>query len=239
MRRLPLRRLTRRTAGAPQRLAALLLLAAVTACAEGGDASARAVAGGAGPAPASGTGAAFADYDPGAVPGGPGAGRRYGLGRAPEGRHLRLVDLDVGADGAELPAGRGTVADGATLYKVQCAMCHGPSGEGIHPAFPRLLGRAPEAEGFRFANDPKLEHGIGNYWPHATTLFDYIRRAMPLTAPGSLTDDQVYALTAYLLAADDVIPDTTTLDAARLRAVRMPYADRFVPDDRKPNAPAK
>lgn len=221
-----------------RRLGALMLLAALAACAEGGDAAARAVAGGAdaGPVPAAG---AFADYDPGAVPGGPGTGKRYGLGRAPEGAHLRRMDLDVGATGAELPAGRGTVADGAALYKAQCAMCHGQSGEGILPAFPRLLGRAPEAEGFRFANDPKLEHGIGNYWPHATTLFDYIRRAMPLTAPGSLTDDQVYALTAYLLAADDVIPDTTTLDAARLRAVRMPYVDRFVPDDRKPNAPAK
>lgn len=160
--------------------------------------------------------------------------RRYSLGRAPRAADLRAMDRDIGADGAELPPGRGTVAEGRVLYAAQCAMCHGPKGEGIAPAFPALTGRDPRAEGFAFASDPKLVHTIGNYWPHATTLFDYIRRAMPLTAPGSLTDDQVYALSAYLLAADDIIPDTTTLDAARLRAVRMPYRDRFVPDDRRP-----
>jgi hypothetical protein len=110
------------------------------------------------------------------------------------------------------------------------------NGEGMEPAFPRLSGRPAAAEGFKFSSDPKLPHSIGNYWSHATTLFDYIRRAMPHTAPGSLTDDQVYALTAYLLAVDDVIPDDAKLDATALRAVKMPYADRFVPDDRRPNA---
>jgi mono/diheme cytochrome c family protein len=160
--------------------------------------------------------------------------RRYAIGRAPTRAELRALDRDIGSDGAELPPGRGTVAEGRVLYAAQCAMCHGVKGEGIAPAFPALTGRDPRAEGFVFASDPKLVHTIGNYWPHATTLFDYIRRAVPLTAPGSLTDDQVYALSAYLLAADDIIPDTTTLDAARLRAVRMPYRDRFIPDDRRP-----
>lgn len=181
--------------------------------------------------------ATFTDYDAGAVPGGPGAGKRYGLGTAAARTHVAAMDRDIGPEGVELPAGRGTVAEGAELYRTQCAMCHGQKGEGMLPAFPTLVGRDPKAEGFAFANDPKLEHTIGNYWSHATTLFDYIRRAMPLLAPGSLTDDQVYALTAYLLAVNDVIPDSTTLDAAGLRAVKMPYADRFVPDDRKP-APA-
>lgn len=163
-----------------------------------------------------------------------GGSRRYSIGRAPRAAELRAMDRDIAADGTELPPGRGTVAEGRVLYAAQCAMCHGARGEGIAPAFPTLTGRDPKAEGFVFASDPKLVHTIGNYWPHATTLFDYIRRAMPLTAPGSLTDDQVYALSAYLLAADDIIPDTTTLDAVRLRAVRMPYRDRFVPDDRRP-----
>ena len=186
--------------------------------------------------PTSGDGAraSFATYDAGSVPGGPGASARYGFGREPNAAELARMNHDVGADGTELPAGRGTAAQGATLYAVQCAMCHGQQGEGMPPAFPRLLGRDPKAENFTFATDPTLPHTIGNYWPYATTLFDYIKRAMPLTAPGSLTDDQVYALSAFLLAADDVIPESTVLDAASLRKVQMPYRDRFVPDDRTP-----
>ncbi|MBK7907280.1 MAG: cytochrome c [Gemmatimonadetes bacterium] len=163
-------------------------------------------------------------------------GRRYGIGRPASDSLVRAMDTDIGADGAELPPGKGTVAEGGVLYKAQCAMCHGQNGEGMAPAFPQLTGRPAAAEEFRFANDPKLPHTIGNYWSHATTLFDYIKRAMPHTAPGSLTDDQVYALSAYLLAVNDVIADDATLDAAALRAVKMPYADRFVPDDRRPGA---
>lgn len=161
--------------------------------------------------------------------------QRFSLGRPVGDAALRTMDRDIGAEGVELPPGRGSVAEGRALYATSCAMCHGQNGEGIAPAFPALSGRDPNGEDFEFANDPKLVHTIGNYWPYATTLFDYIRRAMPLTAPGSLSDDQVYALSAYLLAVDDIIPDTATLDAERLRQVRMPYRDRFVPDDRRPN----
>lgn len=209
-------------------------------CDAGGTASASGTGGERAAAPGTASGATpvrFADYDAGAVPGGPGAGRHYGIGTGATAAAIAKMDRDIGPDGAELPAGRGSVAEGGALYKAQCAMCHGVNGEGMAPAFPRLSGRDPAAEGFKFASDPKLPHTIGNYWSHATTLFDYIRRAMPHTAPGSLTDDQVYALTAYLLAKDDVIAQDATLDAAALRAVKMPYADRFVPDDRRPNAP--
>jgi S-disulfanyl-L-cysteine oxidoreductase SoxD len=199
--------------------------------------------GGSGPAGAAGgvggVGGVPADYDAGAVPGGPGAGRRYGLGSSPARGHVARMDRDVGPDGAELPPGRGTVAEGDALYKAQCAMCHGLRGEGMEPAYPALIGRDPAGEDFAFANDPALVRTIGNYWPHATTLFDYVRRAMPLLTPGTLTDDQVYALTAYLLAANDVIPDTATLDAAALRAVRMPYQDRFIRADATPAPSAK
>ncbi|MEX2182780.1 MAG: cytochrome c [Gemmatimonadaceae bacterium] len=160
----------------------------------------------------------------------------YALGRAPAANEVRAWSTAIGPDGATLPPGRGTVAEGAALYVAQCAACHGRNGEGIHPVYPALIGRDAATDAFRFAEDPKLVKTIGNYWPHATTLFDYIRRAMPLLTPGSLTDDQSYALTAYLLAANQVIPDTITLDAAALRAVRMPARDRFVPDDR-PNGP--
>ncbi len=178
---------------------------------------------------------AFADYDAGAVPGGPGKGVRYQLGHRTDSALLAMMNRDVGPDGAELPEGRGTVAQGAALFATTCASCHGKSGEGTPPAYPRLVGRDPRAEHFAFARDPKLPRSIGNYWPYATTLFDYIRRSMPFTAPGSLTDDQVYALSAYLLAANRIISDTAALDAAALRKVRMPYQNRFVPDDRKPD----
>ena len=161
---------------------------------------------------------------------------RYGLGQPATAAEIAQMDHDIGPEGLELPPGRGTVAEGATLYAVQCASCHGVKGEGIAPAFPQLVGRDPKAEGFAFSTDQKLVHTIGNYWPYATTLFDYIKRAMPQAAPGSLTDDQLYAVTAYLLAANQIIPDTAALDAASLRAVQMPYRDRFVPDDRRPGA---
>lgn len=163
---------------------------------------------------------------------GPGGDGRYGIGQPARDDVIAMMNHDVGSDGADLPPGSGTVAAGATLYAAQCAMCHGVNGEGMAP-FPQLLGRDVSAENFVFAKDPKLPHTIGNYWPYATTLFDYVKRAMPLLSPGSLTDSQVYAVVAFLLAKDQVIPDSTTLDATSLRAVQMPYRDRFVPDDRK------
>ena len=172
------------------------------------------------------------------APAATGGGKRYGLGSSARPADIAKMDTDISSDGAELPAGKGTVAEGAALYTAQCAMCHGVNGEGMAPAFPQLSGRDPKAEGFNFSSDPRLPRTIGNYWSHATTLFDYIKRAMPHVAPGSLTDDQVYALSAYLLAKDSIIADDATLDAASLRAVKMPYADRFVPDDRRPG-PAK
>jgi len=216
----------------------LLALAALTACEAPGSSTTAGRAPGDNMRVAS-IGSTFADYDAGAAPGGPGSGRTYGLGTAATAAHIARLDLDVGQAGEELPAGRGSVSEGDVLYKAQCAMCHGQRGEGMLPAYPALIGRDPAGEGFMFATDPKIVPTIGNYWPYATTLFDYIKRAMPLTAPGSLTDDQVYALTAYLLAANDVIADTLMLDAAGLRAVRMPYVDRFIPDARQVPAPAK
>jgi len=160
------------------------------------------------------------------------AGPRYGLGRSADAARIAAVDIDVGADGSGLPAGRGSVADGEKLYQAQCANCHGARGEGIVPVYPALIGREPR-EGFPFGNDPKLVRTVGNYWSHATTLVDYVRRAMPLTAPGSLTNDQVYAVSAYLLAANEIIARDAVLDSAAVMAIQMPAKDRFVPDDRR------
>ena len=159
--------------------------------------------------------------------------RHYALGRPATGLEIAAQDVDVGPDGAGLPAGSGSVAQGQTLYAERCASCHGERGEGKPPLYPRLVGRDSSAEGFPFGKDPRLVRTIGNYWPYATTVFDYVRRAMPQMAPGSLTNDQTYALTAYLLAANRVIPMSASLDSASLVAVKMPYADRFVRDDRR------
>jgi mono/diheme cytochrome c family protein len=159
--------------------------------------------------------------------------RRYALGRAASADDIAKWDIAVGPDGAKLPAGSGTVDSGAVLFKAVCANCHGANGEGMAPAYPALIGRDPKGENFVFDTDFKITRTIGNYWPYATTVFDYVRRAMPLTAPGSLSNDDVYSLTAYLLAANQVIPMNSTLDAAALRKVKMPYVDRFVRDDRR------
>ena len=159
--------------------------------------------------------------------------RRYGLGRAATPQEIASRDIDVGPDGEGLPAGSGSAAQGETFYAQKCASCHGPKGAGTPPAYPAIVGRDPAAEGFRFGKDPTLNRTIGNYWPFATTVFDYVRRAMPHAAPGSLTNDEVYALTAYLLAANQVIPMTATLDAASLKAVKMPYEGKFVRDNRR------
>jgi cytochrome c553 len=160
---------------------------------------------------------------------------RYELGRAATLAEVAALDIDVGPDGLELPPGKGTVSQGAMIFGAKCAQCHGVRGEGMAPAYPKLIGRDPR-EGFPFGRDPKLDKTIGNYWPYATTLFDYVRRAMPFLAPGSLSNDEVYALTAFLLAQNDVIKADLTLDAESLKAVMMPARDRFVRDDRKGGA---
>jgi cytochrome c len=159
------------------------------------------------------------------------AARSYGVGRSATGAEVAAMDVDVAPDGAGLPPGSGSMARGKVVYAARCASCHGARGEGT-PAYPRLVGRDSIAEGFPFARDARLERTIGNYWPYATTVFDYVRRAMPPEAPGSLTDNDVYAVTAWLLAGNRVIPESATLDSASLVGVAMPYHDRFVPDDR-------
>jgi cytochrome c len=159
--------------------------------------------------------------------------RRYGLGRAATQPEIAALDVDVGPDGEGLPPGSGSVSQGAALYALKCASCHGPKGEGIAPAYPALVGRDPSTENFSFSKDWKPPKTVGNYWPYATTIFDYVRRAMPQATPNSLTNDEVYALTAWLLAANQVIASDATLDAKSLMAVKMPYANRFVRDNRR------
>lgn len=160
---------------------------------------------------------------------------RYGIGRAATPSEIAAIDIDVRPDGRGLPPGRGTAADGAPIYAAKCAACHGATGkEGPNDV---LVGR-DSRPGFPFAQDPALPHTIGNYWPYATTVFDYVRRAMPPTAPGSLTDDEVYALTAFLLRANDVIAGDAVMDRTSLPKVAMPAQKYFAPDTRR-QYPAK
>ena len=159
---------------------------------------------------------------------------RFGIGRSATPREIAAIDIDIMPDGKALPAGRGTPAEGATVYASKCAACHGKTGrEGPNDI---LVGRDPRV-GFPFSQDPKLPHTIGNYWPYATTVFDYVRRAMPPAAPGSLTDDEVYALTAFLLSANELIASDAVMDRTTLPVVKMPALEHFVPDTRKQGPP--
>ena len=160
---------------------------------------------------------------------------RFGIGRPATPAEIAALDIDVGPDGAGLPPGRGTAADGAPIYAARCAACHGKTGkEGPNDI---LVGRLPD-DAFTFARDPRAPKTIGSYWPYATTIFDYVRRAMPPDAPGSLKDNEVYGLVAYLLTLNELIPADAVVDATSLAKVKMPAHDRFVPDTRGEPKPA-
>jgi len=148
----------------------------------------------------------------------------YGVGHAASERDLAAWNIDVAADGAGLPAGSGSVASGKTIYAQQCAACHGAKGEG-KPADQLVGGRGTLAS----ANPVKT---IGSFWPYATTVFDFINRAMPYNAPQSLTADEVYSVTAYLLYLNDIVAADAVLDARSLPKIRMPNRDGFVGDIR-------
>ncbi|QNF33342.1 cytochrome c [Adhaeribacter swui] len=152
----------------------------------------------------------------------------FGFGKPATPQEIALLDIDVRPDGKGLPSGSGTVLAGKAVYAVKCAACHGKTG--VEGPNNRLVSVAEnEAAG----TESNKEKTIGNYWPYATTLFDYIRRAMPFNAPGSLTNEEVYALTAFLLNANKIIPAEASINAETLPKVVMPAQKLFVPDDRK------
>jgi S-disulfanyl-L-cysteine oxidoreductase SoxD len=142
------------------------------------------------------------------------------LGRPLSTQEAARWDLSVFPDGRGLPAGRGTAAQGAPLFVEKCAVCHGPGGRGAS---------AEELAGGTAAlTDKSPDKTIGLYWPYATTIFDFTRRAMPMFAPGSLSSDEVYALTAYLLFVNGVIAEADEMNAASLPKVQMPNRNGFV-----------
>lgn len=141
-------------------------------------------------------------------------------------------NIDIrGTDGAGLPPGHGTVSHGADVFAQQCAACHGTFGEG-EGRFPKLMG----GEGTLTADRP--EPSVGSYWPFAPTLWDYINRAMPFTAPHTLSADDVYALTAYVLNFNNIIPGDFVADRNSLPKVKMPNRDNFSWKDPRPDTAA-
>ena len=158
---------------------------------------------------------------------------RHGIGRAATAAEIKGWDIDVrGDDGLGLPPGKGTVEQGEKLYLQQCASCHGEFGEG-NGRWPELMG----GHGSLKSEDPRKT--IGSFWPYAPGVFDYVRRTMPFTAPQSLSDDETYAIVAYLLNINDLLPAGAELDAAKLRAIRMPNRDGFLHGDPRPDVVAK
>lgn len=149
--------------------------------------------------------------------------QRFGFGRTPTAGEIRRWDIDITPDGKQLPPGKGTVADGREIYQEKCVSCHGIDGRGGPNA--RLAGTFDTD--INFATDIGAVKTIGNFWPYATTLFDYINRAMPQNAPGSLTKDEVYSLTAYLLYINKIIDKDTPMDRNRLPGVIMPARHLF------------
>lgn len=158
---------------------------------------------------------------------------RFGYGRPATAEEIKRIDIEVGPDGVGLPPGGGTAAQGASVFAAKCAACHGPGGQGT-PIAMALVGRNPgDAFDFATAQDKERTKTVGNYWPYATTLYDYIHRAMPFDKPGTLSPDEVYSLVAFILSKNGIIRDDARIDAKTLPAVHMPARDRFVPDDRE------
>lgn len=166
---------------------------------------------------ATGIGAALAD----------GYGGPYGFGTPATAQEIAAIDIDAMPDGRGLPPGSGDYATGKTIYTERCAACHGANMEGG-----KGTGGAPLIGGRGSLASGKPKKTIESYWPYATTVFDYVKRAMPFNEPGSLSNDDVYAVTAYILAEAKVIGKDAAMNAKTLPKVEMPNRDGFIPDPR-------
>jgi len=149
----------------------------------------------------------------------------YGIGQPATAEEIAGWDIDIRPDGMGLPPGSGSVEDGEMLYEEKCASCHGTFGEGVG-RYPVLAG------GEGTLTDERPDRTVGSYWPYASTLWDYIHRAMPFPQPQSLTDDEVYAITAYVLNLNDIVDDDFVLTQDSFASIEMPNKDGFYFDDR-------
>ena len=154
----------------------------------------------------------------------------YGLGRPATHQEIQQWNIDVSPTGEGLPLGSGTVKKGAAIFAAHCASCHGPTGQ--EGPMDRLVG------GTGTLGSQKPVKTIGSYWPYATTVYDYVHRAMPFPAPQSLSPEEVYSVVAWLLYQNGIIAEDTILDAHSLPSTTMPNRNGFVPDAR-PDVPRK
>jgi S-disulfanyl-L-cysteine oxidoreductase SoxD len=154
---------------------------------------------------------------------GPAFAQHPGLGKPIAESDIKQWDIAVLPDGSNLPPGSGTPQKGAKVFAEKCSACHGEAGKGgVAPYYPSLVGGQPLTNGIDTVKT------IANYYAYATTIFDYVRRAMPYNMPRSLTDDEVYALTAYILSLNELIGQNDTMDAKTLPQVKMPNRDNFI-----------
>ena len=149
---------------------------------------------------------------------------KYGVGRAATPEEVKAWDISIPPDGTGLPEGSGTAVQGKEVYASKCAKCHGGQAQGGD--------EGPLAGGHGTLRTPKPLKTVGSFWPYATTLFDYTRRAMPFKQPGTLTPNQVYAVVAHVLFLNGIIGETAVMDAKSLPQVKMPNRGGFVPDSR-------
>ncbi|MEX1663693.1 c-type cytochrome [Thioclava sp. 15-R06ZXC-3] len=157
------------------------------------------------------------------------AANRYGIGSPASQEEIARIDIDVMADGRGLPEGSGTYAEGEALYADSCVACHGEDLEGIAElGAPKLIG----GRGSLASENPVKT--VESYWPYASTLFDYVHRAMPMDTPGSLSPDEVYAVAAYILGRSGIIDENpeTELNSESFARITMPNAEGFVKDPR-------
>lgn len=154
---------------------------------------------------------------------------RFGFGRSADSAEIARLDVDVLPDGTGLPPGSGSVTGGAEVYRARCASCHGPTG--VEGPFAQLVS-PPGERGFPSSRGPSPTATVGNYWPHATSVFEYVARAMPMQNPGTLSADEVYAVVAWILHRNGLVEEDAVLDAESLPRVEMPGRGHFVVDDR-------
>lgn len=154
---------------------------------------------------------------------------KYHVGRAPSSDEVKAWDISIPPDGTGLPEGKGSAVEGKALYESRCQKCHGAKGEGGDY-------EQPIAGGKDTLKTPKPIKSVGSFWPYATTVWDYVNRAMPFDRPETLTHDQVYAAVAYVLYLNGIVGEKDVLDAKSLPLIKMPNRDGFTRDPR-PDVP--
>lgn len=156
-----------------------------------------------------------------------GYGGPYNFGTAVSNAEIALINIDAMPDGRGLPAGSGNYDTGKEVYTAKCLACHGPDLAGVKGTGAAALigGRGSLASG-------KPKKTVESYWPYASTVFDYVKRAMPFNAPGSLSDDEIYSVVAYVLGEANIFDRSATLNASSLPKIDMPNKDGFISDPR-------